>query len=117
MAKRKMVTGRFAIGLFRSLVQNWLDKAVNSSGAVSPAIRATASSTPVTIPAYDDFTVIDSTIFHLGVPNAKAASRSAFGTRFSMFSVVRTTIGICSNASAQIPAQAEKCPMRVTTSA
>ncbi|MNL15573.1 hypothetical protein D3C87_1365660 [compost metagenome] len=117
IAKRKIVTGRLAIGLFRSLVQNWLDSAVNSSGAVSPAIRATASSTPVTMPAYDDLTVIAITIFHFGVPRATAASRSAFGTRFSMFSVVRTTMGICSSASAQMPAQPEKCPMRVTTSA
>jgi hypothetical protein len=42
-----MVTGKFAIGLIMSVLQNWFDNAVNSSGAVSPAIRATASSTPV----------------------------------------------------------------------
>jgi len=29
------------------VVQNWLLSAVNSSGAVSPAMRATASNTPV----------------------------------------------------------------------
>ena len=34
-----------------SLVQNWFDSAVKRSGAVSPAMRATATSTPVTIPA------------------------------------------------------------------
>ena len=37
-----MVTGRLAIGSPSLLVQNWLDSAVNSSGAVSPAMRATA---------------------------------------------------------------------------
>ena len=51
MANLKIVTGRLAIGWLRSVVQNWLDSAVNSSGAVSPAMRATASRTPVTTPA------------------------------------------------------------------
>jgi len=45
-----MTTGRLAIGAFRSVLQNWLLSAVKSSGAVSPAIRATASMTPVTMP-------------------------------------------------------------------
>ena len=63
------------------------------------------------------FSVIDSTIFHFGVPSANAASRNAFGTSFSMFSVVRITIGICSNASANTPAQPLKCPIFATTSA
>jgi hypothetical protein len=46
-----MVTGRFAIVLVRSRLKNWLDSAVNNSGAVSPATRAVASSTPVMRPA------------------------------------------------------------------
>ena len=47
IANWKITTGRFAIGAFMSVLQNWLLSAVNSSGAVSPEMRATASSTPV----------------------------------------------------------------------
>ena len=47
----KIVTGRLAMGAPRSDVQNWLDSAVNSNGAVSPEMRATASRTPVITPA------------------------------------------------------------------
>jgi hypothetical protein len=39
-----------ASGAFMLADQNWLLSAVNSSGAVSPLMRATASSTPVTMP-------------------------------------------------------------------
>ncbi len=49
-ANWKITTGRFAIGAFRLVLQNWLLSAVNSSGAVSPLMRATASSSPVTMP-------------------------------------------------------------------
>ena len=45
-----MVTGRLAIVLVRLRLKNWFDSAVNSSGAVSPATRAVASSTPVMRP-------------------------------------------------------------------
>ena len=48
IANLKMVTGRLAMGCDKSLVQNWFDSAVNSRGAVSPAMRATANITPVT---------------------------------------------------------------------
>ncbi len=50
MANWKITTGRLAMGCIRSVLQNWLLRAVNSSGAVSPAIRAMASSTPVRMP-------------------------------------------------------------------
>ena len=70
MANLKIVTGRLAIGSRRLLVQNWLLKAVNSSGAVSPAMRATASSTPVITPARAAFRVIALITFHFGVPRA-----------------------------------------------
>ena len=46
-----MTAGRLAIGALRLVLQNWLLSAVNSSGAVSPLMRAIASSTPVTMPA------------------------------------------------------------------
>jgi hypothetical protein len=49
------------------------------------------------------------TTFHAGVPSAIAASRKLPGTSFNMFSVVRTTTGIASSASATDPAQPEKC--------
>src|SRR5476649_1179933 len=97
--------------------KNWLDSAVKSSGAVSPVMRATASKTPVTMPLTDAFSVIEQIIFHFGVPSAKAASRSAFGTSRSMFSVVRITMGICSNASAITPGQPLNRPICATTSA
>jgi ABC-type phosphate transport system permease subunit len=64
---------------------------VNNRGAVSPAMRATASSTPVTTPAFTARrrTIIDT--FQRGAPSANAASSRLFGTRCSMLSVVRTT--------------------------
>ena len=40
-ANWKITTGRFAMGALRFVLQNWLFSAVNSSGAVSPLIRAT----------------------------------------------------------------------------
>ncbi|MNL68424.1 hypothetical protein D3C87_1931420 [compost metagenome] len=53
-----------------SVLQNWLESAVNSSGAVSPAIRAIASRIPVMIPDTDAFSVMAEIIFHFGVPSA-----------------------------------------------
>src|SRR5690606_2821493 len=46
----KMTTGRLARGAFMFMDMNWLLSAVNSSGAVSPEMRATASNTPVIMP-------------------------------------------------------------------
>ena len=48
------------------------------------------------------------------MPSALAASRSSFGTSDSMSSVVRTTTGITSTASATAPAQPEKWPIGAT---
>ena len=70
IANLKIVTGRLAIGCVRSLVQNWFDSAVNSSGAVSPAMRASASSTPVITPARAAFSVTVMMTCHFGVPSA-----------------------------------------------
>jgi hypothetical protein len=47
-----------------------LFRAVNSRGAVSPEIRATASSTPVTTPARAARSVMPEITFHLGEPRA-----------------------------------------------
>ena len=64
------MVGRLAIGLLMSLLQNWLLSAVKSKGAVSPAMRATASKMPVTTPERAALKVIDQITFHLGVPSA-----------------------------------------------
>ena len=50
IANWKITTGTLAIGFVTSVLQYWLLSAVNSSGAVSPLMRASASSTPVTMP-------------------------------------------------------------------
>ena len=42
-----MSTAREAVGSMSEDIQNWLKSAVKTSGAVSPAARATASITPV----------------------------------------------------------------------
>src|SRR5215475_12537851 len=117
IANLKIVTGRLAIGWASDTDQNWFESAVNSNGAVSPAMRATASSTPVITPACAARSVTDLVTRHFGEPNANAASRRLFGTRISMFSVVRTTTGITISASASTPAMPENPPMRATTSA
>ncbi len=114
MANWKMTTGRLAIGAFMSALQNWLLSAVNSSGAVSPDIRATASRMPVMTPLRTARSVTFRITFHIGAPSATAASRRLAGTRCSMFSVVRTTTGTAISASANEPAQPEKCPTCVT---
>src|SRR5664279_1602367 len=88
-----MTTGRLATGAFISRLQNWLLSAVNNSGAVSPLMRATASSTPVIMPAraarYATLVIITAR----GRPIDAAASRSVSGTSVSMSSVVRTATG------------------------
>src|SRR5690606_8656000 len=46
-----ITTGTLAIGCSTLEFQYWLPKAVNSSGAVSPEMRASDSRMPVTMPA------------------------------------------------------------------
>ena len=70
IANLKIVTGRLAIGWLRSLVQNWFDSAVKRSGAVSPAMRASASRMPVRTPARAAFSVTVMMTRHFGVPSA-----------------------------------------------
>ena len=81
-----------------------------SSGAVSPTIRATASITPVTMPA----SAVGSTTFvivrHFGTPSAYDASRRLLGTIRSISSVERTTIGIISTDSATEPMIPSRMP-------
>src|SRR5260364_54290 len=105
IANWKIVTGSVAIGWRRSALKKWLDNTVNNSGAVSPEMRATDSKHPVTMPLAAALSAIAPIIFHFGAPSANAASRNASGTSLSIFSVVRTIIGICRIASAIAPAQ------------
>ena len=70
MANLKMVTGRLAIGAFMSTLKNWFDSAVKSSGAVSPVMRAMASSIPVMIPERAARIVMYMITFHLSQPSA-----------------------------------------------
>ncbi len=55
MANLKIVTGKLAIGSFRSVLQNWLDSEVNSSGALFHPQYAIANNTPVIIPDTEAF--------------------------------------------------------------
>ena len=100
-----------------SLFQYWLPNAVNSSGAVSPLMRARASRMPVTMPAealrYSTCTMT----FQCGTPSDSAASRIVVGTSCSISSVVRTTTGSTMKASAMAPASAEKRPPVCITNA
>ena len=50
MAYAKIWSGSAAMGCVSFVDQKELPNAVNSRGAVSPATRATATSTPVTMP-------------------------------------------------------------------
>src|SRR6266480_913546 len=74
IANWKITTGRFAIGRFMSVDMNWLLSAVKRSGAVSPAMRATASRIPVTMPARAARYETPVITFQLGAPRAAAAS-------------------------------------------
>ncbi len=96
---------------------NWLPSAVNRSGAVSPATRATESRLPVTMPGRAVRSTMVRLVRQRGYPSARAASRSEFGTSLISSSVVRMTIGTISMARAQLPARAENCLVRATMSA
>src|SRR3954468_11857593 len=95
--------GNAAIGLVGDSDQKGLPNAVKISGAVSPAMRATATSAPVTIPgiAVRNTTLID--VRHFVYPSASAASRIDTGTRRIISSVARVTSGIIIAASATLP--------------
>ena len=51
-------------------------------------------------------------VFHAGTPSASEASRSERGTRRTISSVARASVGIIRMASATAPASAEKWPHR-----
>jgi len=88
---------------------------VNSSGAVSPEMRAIASIAPVAIPEAAAGTTTPSVVRHCGAPNASAPSRKLCGTSLIISSVVRATIGTMISANATPPDSAEKCFNGTTT--
>ena len=71
-----MYTGSEAIGSFSDAAQKRLLNAVNKSGAVSPATRATESMMPTTIPGVAVRSMMRSVARHLGTPSPSAASTS-----------------------------------------
>ena len=82
------------------------ERDVKSSGAVSPATRATASVAPVSTPPIVCGTTIPSVARQRGAPTPSAASRSEFGTSASTSIVERATNGSMITASAKEPAYA-----------
>jgi hypothetical protein len=89
---------------------------VKSSGAVSPETRATASMAPVAIPEAAAGSTTPVVTRHCGAPSASAPSRKEAGTRRSISSVVRVTMGIMISPSATPPARAENCLIGITIS-
>ena len=73
---------------FRFQFHPLLPSAVNSSGAVSPDMRATASSTPVMMPARAAFQVTDLMTKFCGAPSALAFGRNADGSTNSCLFVI-----------------------------
>ena len=90
---------------------NW---AVKSSGAVSPETRATARSTPVTMPLRAARQIICSVTRQRVSPRARPDSRRVSGTIMSMASVVRMTTGNMRMARATEPARPELAPIGTT---
>ena len=112
-----MLTGSEAMGSLSDSDQKRLLNAVNKSGAVSPATRATASITPTAIPGAAVLSITRSVARQLVTPSPSAASRSASGTRRNSSSVDRAIVGSIKMASAIPPANAEKRLVLVTTNA
>jgi hypothetical protein len=88
--------------------------AVNSSGAVSPVMRANcqqdAGNDARARGAIGDRRIM----YARGKPIDAAASRSVSAPAVSMSSVVRTTTGMTITASATAPAHPEKWPIGAT---
>src|SRR3954469_12148095 len=106
----KICSGSEFMRWLRSPFTPSTNAAVKSSGAVSPAARATASREPVTMPGSAVGRTMRNTTFQRGAPSASAASRSELGTRFSTTSAERVTTGSISSASATEPFQPAKLP-------
>ena len=81
---------------------------VNSTGAVSPAARATASMLPDTRPGSAVGSTTRTVVFQVRAPRAALPSRRASGTSRSISSLERTTMGSMRQASASEAANAER---------
>src|SRR5882724_4259488 len=117
MAYLYICKGRDATGWSGFMFQNSLPKAVNMRGALSPAIRAKASMTLVTMPALAVRNTTERMVRHLGMPRPRAASRMDCGTSNRTSSVVREITGIIMMPRATLPARREKCFCETTTKA
>ena len=93
------------MGAESEVEKNWLLDAVKSSGAVSPATRATASMTPVSRPDAAAGRITLQATRHRGAPSPSAASFIWLGTSRSISSAVRTTMGNISTARATPPGE------------
>ena len=91
--------------------------AVNSSGAVSPAMRASASTMPVMMPGSAAGSTTLKTARARVAPSASAPSRIEPGTSRSSSSVVLAMIGIIIVPRANPPASALNCLNGTTTTA
>jgi hypothetical protein len=105
------------IGCLRLVVKNRLFNAVNSSGAVSPEMRASARMTPVRMPGSAAGTTTEKTARARVAPSARAPSRMLPGTSSSSSSVVRAMTGIIMMPSANPPARALNCLNGITATA
>ena len=101
------LSGRADIGrsMFHSTYR--LPKAVNSRGAVSPAMRAMDVSSPDVMPAAAVLMLTFQTTLDLLAPRAYAASLRPEGTRFNTSSVTRVVVGTNMKASATLADRAE----------
>src|SRR5690348_908239 len=99
------------------LIQYSLNSAVNNSGAVSPAARATASIMPVSIAgaAVGNTTLVTTCVGVAPIPIA--ASRILAGTPLIASFAVSKTVGNIKSASATPPAGAENLPVATTITA
>ena len=99
------MTGSEAVGWSRSVAQNWLLKLVNSSGAVSPATRATPRIMPVMMPCLAAGTTTVQDRARLAGAQRQRPSRSESGTARRNCSVARRPIGIIITLRAKPPAR------------
>ncbi len=97
------------IGCHRLVEKKRLLSAVKRSGAVSPAMRASASTMPVMMPGSAAGSTTLNTARARVAPSASAPSRIVPGTSSSSSSVVRAMIGIIITPSAMAPAIALNC--------
>ena len=101
----KIKTGMFGIACVTSVVIAFEKiELVNSSGAVSPAARATARTPPVMMPLKAVGRMIPITVLQRLTPSARLASRSEDGTSSSTSCAARAISGSITIASPTAPA-------------